>query len=319
MKQRFKNNVEVRGIVFENNLQARTTGPNSKKPGTPFIMGEVQVALDESLVNVVPVYFTYVPETKNDGQPNETFQVLNDIMNQNGANRVSPEEAPHVRISGNIEANEFYNRDGQLVSAQRIRGSFCHFMKPGEPLNGKATFAADVLLQFADEKPVPNGDNPFEIKGFTFDFRQGLVPVKFTVGAKSGIDFFEGLDITQNTPYFGEIQGTISSSTVKVEPKQPEESAGGFGAPLVDNSRSYAVRVWDVAYASDPLELDEMTITGDEFKKALQDLETKRADEKARAEAYRKSEGQNSGFGSKPAAPTAKKKTSPTKPTDYKF
>ena len=40
------NKTHVSGLLYENDLQIRVTGPNSKKPGTTFIMGNVSILTD---------------------------------------------------------------------------------------------------------------------------------------------------------------------------------------------------------------------------------------------------------------------------------
>ena len=39
------NRTHVSGLLYEHDLQLRTTGPNSKKPGTTFIMGTVSIII----------------------------------------------------------------------------------------------------------------------------------------------------------------------------------------------------------------------------------------------------------------------------------
>jgi len=43
------------------------TGPNSAHPGTTFISGEIEIATDEAMTNIVPVHFTYVTATTSKG------------------------------------------------------------------------------------------------------------------------------------------------------------------------------------------------------------------------------------------------------------
>ena len=74
------NRSHIEGLLYEHALELRTSGPNSKNPGTEFIMGTVSIATDDAQVNIVPVHFTYVTATTAKGSANATFGVLKDII-----------------------------------------------------------------------------------------------------------------------------------------------------------------------------------------------------------------------------------------------
>lgn len=50
---KFINETKIEGYLYEHNLEMRESGPNSKNPGTPFIMGTISIATDEELTNVI--------------------------------------------------------------------------------------------------------------------------------------------------------------------------------------------------------------------------------------------------------------------------
>ena len=317
MKQNFQNEANVRGYVFEHSLEARVTGSDSRNPGVNFITGAIQVAVDEDCTNVVPVHFSFVPEKFNNGRENATYTNLKQLIGENNTvNRVGKQNAARVRISGNIEINDFYTRDDELVSAQRLRGSFCHFLNVTEPLEGGAIFKGDMLITFAGEQEYPTtGDTHYALMGFMFDWNKAVLPVNFDATTKEGEKFFESQDITPSTPYFGTVWGSINSTTVEQAAQEPVENIG-FGAPVVSEARTFTSRVWGVEGATMPLELDETTVTAEDVQKALQDRETYLAEQKARAAAYRarQENGASTAFGGPKV-----EKTSPTKDFDFKF
>lgn len=57
------NRSHIEGLIYEHDLQLRESGANSKHPGTKFIMGNLSVATDNDMTNIVPVHFTYVTAT----------------------------------------------------------------------------------------------------------------------------------------------------------------------------------------------------------------------------------------------------------------
>ena len=51
------NATHIEGLLYEHKLELRESGPNSKNPGTQFIMGTVDIATDDACTNIVPVHF----------------------------------------------------------------------------------------------------------------------------------------------------------------------------------------------------------------------------------------------------------------------
>ena len=51
-----------------NQLSERVTGENSKNPGTKYIAGNLDVAVDDTGLNVITIHYTYVTETYKSGQ-----------------------------------------------------------------------------------------------------------------------------------------------------------------------------------------------------------------------------------------------------------
>ena len=65
---KFINTEKIEGYVYStgsnfNQLSERVTGENSKHPGTKYIAGDLDIAVDDTGLNVVTVHYTYVTET----------------------------------------------------------------------------------------------------------------------------------------------------------------------------------------------------------------------------------------------------------------
>lgn len=135
MKQNMVNNVEVRGYVFNHTLQAKVSGPDTQNPGTKFIQGDINVAKSLDAGDVVPVHFTYVTETnRKTGKPNATYQNLMKIINDGAGKTIEggAEMPTKVRVTGQIELNDYYDREDNLRSPKRVGGSFLHFLAANE-------------------------------------------------------------------------------------------------------------------------------------------------------------------------------------------
>lgn len=282
------NNVHCEGYVFNHTLSNRT----SQKTGTPFIMGDLNIATDEDATNVVTVHFTYVTETySKSGKPNATYAVLQSIIDDNNTYENNGKDATKVRVDGQIEVNDFYTRDGELASPKRIRGSFVHTMNAGQSFAKRpATFEAEIVIAGCSEKEVEDGDDYVELRGYVFDYRNSVLPVTFNTRSDGGKKYFLDQDISSNNPLVTKVWGDIVSMIVKTE--KTVESA--FGEPTVDVT-TRTVRSWNVIGASaEPMEWDdESTITKDELKQALADREVYLAEVKQRQDEYNASRNGN--------------------------
>lgn len=299
------NKTHIEGLLYQHTLEVKTSGPNSAKPGTVFITGNVDIATDDAMTNIVTVHYTYVTELTSKGKANNTFTVLNDIINGtlgsvmgNGA-----ENAAKLRIDSAIGLNEFYpDRNGkeELVSAKRNEGGFIHVtptLVEDEKLRN--TFDVDMIItgfrmiEADEEKDLPE---KMILKGAIFDFRNALLPVELSVLNPRAISYFEGLGISNSSPVFTRLQGRQVSEIVTREVIEE----GAWGEPIVKkftNTRKDYIVTWA---ASDTYEWDdESSITAVELKKAMSDRETTLATLKQRQEEYKASKGQAA-----PATPT---------------
>ena len=278
MKESFANEVNVRGYVFSHTLQERDS---TRNPGDKVIMGLVNIATDDDAVNVVPVNF-YVAEKTKKGTVNSTF--TKQILTENKTFEELGTDAARVRVTGAIDVNDFYGRDGQLVTGKRVRGSFLHFLNANEVISSDkmpaTSFEADVLLQAAMERESNDGSEYVSLQGFAFNYRGDILPVTFSVQSEGGKKFFLNEDISASNPYFGKVWGNIKS-TVVVSEQEEDDSAVAFGAPQVrETTRTF--RTWEVVGANVNEGMNEDTVTQEELNKAMAERQQRLADLEAR-------------------------------------
>ena len=293
-----RNKTRIDGRLYQHTLELKESGPNSKNPGTKFITGNVEIATDDAITNIVTVHYTYVTATTSTGKSNATFNVLKDIIDgklgsvmANGA-----DNAAIITIDSAIGLNEFYSdRNGQeeLVSAKRNEGGFAVVKSAADEDESKRnTFDVDMIItgtrmiEADEEKNLPE---KMILKGAIFDFRNALLPVEFSVLNPRAISYFESLEITQRNPVFTRLQGRLVSEVIKTQ--RVEESA--FGDPIVKEYASTR-KDWVVTWAaSEPYAWDdESTITTAELTKAMADRETYLATVRQRQEEYKASKNQ---------------------------
>lgn len=294
-----RNKTRIDGRLYQHTLELKESGPNSKNPGTQFITGNVEIATDNAITNIVTVHYTYVTATTSSGKSNATFNVLKDIIDgklgsvmANGA-----DNAAIITIDSAIGLNEFFSdRSGkeELVSAKRNEGGFAVVKSAADEDETKRnTFDVDMIITGAFIKEAdPEKDLPEKmiLRGAIFDFRNSLLPIELSVVNPRAISYFESLEITQRNPVFTRLQGRQVSEVVTRE--VIEESA--FGDPVVKKFASTR-KDWVVTWAaSEPYAWnDESTITTAELTKAMSDRETYLATLKQRQDEYKASKNQS--------------------------
>ena len=302
------NRTHIEGLLYEHALELRTSGPNSKNPGTEFIMGTVSIATDDAQVNVVPVHFTYVTATTAKGGANATFGVLKDIIDGKLATVMAngAENAAKLRIDSAIGLNEFYtDRNGkeELVSAKRNEGGFVHTCAQlAEDEKTRNTFETDIVItgvkriEADEEKKTPE---KCVVKGAIFDFRKSLMPVEFSVLNENAMAYFEGLEASSKNPVFTKVKGRQVSETV-TRTITEESAFGEASVREVKSSRKDFVITWaqKEPYVWD----DEETITAAEMTDAMSARQTYLATIKQRQDEYKASKQNGSAAANKPAA-----------------
>ena len=292
------NKSHIEGYIYEHTLESKVSGPNSKNPGTEFISGNLSVATDESILNIVTVHFSYVTPTTKNGGTNSTYTALSNIISGVAGNIMQhgKEKAAKVRIDSAIGLNEFYTeRNGktELVSAKRNEGGFGHVVDTlNEDEKTRSTFECDMLITKAtriepnEEKNIPE---KVVIKGCIFDFRKALLPIEFVATNPNAMNYFEGLEPSPSEPVFTKVWGRQISETIKNS--VVEESA--FGEDYVKSVESTRKEFLVTGASKVPyLWDDESSITAAELKEAMAARETYLASIKQRQDEYQASKNQ---------------------------
>lgn len=303
------NSERIEGRVYQHSLAVKTVqNQTSANFGKEFISGDLEIAVDEAGLNVIPVHFTYVVETTSNGNKNATYANLKKIID-GGKTWITngKDEALKVRIDTAIALNDFYTQDGNLVSVKKNEGGFVTIISELGIENERNTFTTDMVITAVtrtekDEEKNINEDF-VTVRGAIFNFRGEVLPVDFLVKNADGMKYFEDLGATGAEPVYTKVWGRINCGTILNEVK--EDSA--FGESSV---RTYErkIREWVITgTAKVPYDFgDENVLTADELNKAMQNRQLMLAETKKRSEEYRanKSTADNS-FGTvATAAPT---------------
>lgn len=311
MAKKFINETHIEGYVYEHKLVRKESGPKSKNPGTEFISGTLSIATDGSNgENVIPVHFSYVTATTAKGKPNDTFNILSNIIDKKVYTVMEhgKENASMVRIDSAIGLNEFYtDRNGkeELVSAKRNEGGFVHMTNElTEKENQRATFKTDMVITSCVRKEADEERNIPEkvlVRGVVFDFRGAIMPVEYSAVNPGAMDYFENLGASNSNPVFTKVWGEqvsqISTRTVT------EESA--FGEATVKEFKNTYKDFVITGASPEPYEWDsEDTLLASELQEAIANREVHLAEVKRNQEEYKAS--QNNAINTAAPAPTAK-------------
>ena len=293
--KKMTNTTHIEGLLYEHKLELRESGPNSKNPGTKFIMGTVDIATDDACTNIISVHFTYVTATTAKGATNATFTTLMNIVDGKYGTVMAngKENAAKLRIDSALGLNEFYtDRNGQeeLVSAKRNEGGFVHVADSlAEDETMRNTFKCDMLItgvkevEADEEKKLPA---KAVVRGAIFDFRGALMPVEFSAVNPNAIKYFVGLGASNATPTFTCVWGRQVSETI-VREIRTESAFGEDEVREVKNTRKDFVITGasKEPYAWD----DESTLTAAEVAEAVANRETYLATIKQRQDEYKAS------------------------------
>ena len=247
---KFINTEKIEGYVYStgsnfNQLSERVTGANSKNPGTKYIAGDLDIAVDEAGLNVITIHYTYVASNS---QANNTYNALKRIIDNPDKVWVNGGKDNAFKVQCNrasIAINDFIAGDGSKVAAIRNEGGFCSIVNELGAESERNTFTADMLITkvtHVDADPEKNIAEDFTtVSGAVFGYGPVILPVSLVVRNKMGMDYFEGLDATPSNPVFTKVWGHINCMTIKTERK--EESA--FGEAAVQTyerkSREYVI------------------------------------------------------------------------------
>lgn len=279
-----------------NSLEKKVSGENSKNPGTEYIAGTINVAVDEEGINVIPVHFTYVTATYgSSGKKNNNFDVLVKIINE-GKTWVTDgkDAATKVQIDANLALNDFYvddaTRGETLVSSKVNEGSFISIINQLPPVEERNTFKVDMVItnvthvETNEEKKID--EDYVTVRGAVFNFRNELLPVDFVVRNPQGMKYFESIDASSTDPYYTKVWGRINCSTIVNQ--VTEESAFGEAAVRTFEKK---VREWVITgTAKEAYDFGaEEVMTTEELLTAMQNRQVALAEIKKRSDEYKNS------------------------------
>ena len=300
------NKEKIEGRLFSHSLELKTVkDQNSANFGKEYIAGKVEIAVDEEGLNVVPVHYTYVTEMTSKGAKNRTFEVLKKIITD-GKDWASKgkDEAMLVKAEPALALTEFYKKDDDtLISVKENEGGFISFVSKLEPNEAaRSIFETDMLITGVtiiepdEEKHID--EKYAELHGAVFNFKNELLPVSFVVRDEAGINYFDGLGISNSEPVYTKVWGRINCLT-KTDTITEKSAFGAAAVKTVKKtSKEWLVEgVLEQAYDFG----DEKVMTVDEVNAATQNRQVHLAELKKRRDEYEESKKTGTPTGAAPS------------------
>lgn len=280
------NRVNIEGLLYEHDLEEKVSGPTANNPGANFIRGSISIQIEENNIVTVDVLQFEMGKKGKD----KRYDKLLSIKDSNSVVKNGVAQAAKIKISSALDLNDFYNQDYELISSLR---SFSGFYDIVSSIDPKATFETDILITSTTDElekdedglMAPNGN--LVVNGYIFNYRENIMPVKFTVQNEKGISYFKGLPANTFTKVWGKIVTNINKIS------KTEESA--FGEDKVVEYTKTKKRFIISGANAEPYEFGvEGILTVEEVQKAIADRNLYLENEKTRTENYRNQAGTNS-------------------------
>lgn len=168
MLRQAENKVKIEGILSEIDLKTGSFMKNGSKIDS--IGGTIKVKVEQKIGDKeytleIPVHM-FASKLTNAGKPNPAYESISRIMNEYTSIAAAGGEdgADRIRItSGQIQMNEYYGQNGQLISFPRINSSFVTKVKK-EEFSPEATFVTDFYVASKEDEVDANDTATGRIK-----------------------------------------------------------------------------------------------------------------------------------------------------------
>ena len=168
MLRQAENKVKIEGILSEIDLKTGSFMKNGSKVDS--IGGTIKVKVEQKIGDKeytleIPVHM-FASKLTNAGKLNPAYESISRIMNEYTSIAAAGGEdgADRIRItSGQIQMNEYYSQNGQLISFPRINSSFVTKVKK-EEFSPEATFVTDFYVASKEDEVDANDTATGRIK-----------------------------------------------------------------------------------------------------------------------------------------------------------
>lgn len=192
------NKVEVEGVLVSKDINRRTyTATDGRQreaiSGTITIRVE-QTINGEKVVCDIPVS-VFANKLTREGKENPSYTSIDKVLTEYVSLSAveDPARATKVRLNqATIQMNEFYSRDGKLISYPRIRASFIQSVTDNN-FTPKASFDMEIVVLNGKDEVGANGEatGRYFLQGATIQYGNALDVVPFYVTNEKAINYMK--------------------------------------------------------------------------------------------------------------------------------
>lgn len=237
------NAVEIVGTLKAIDLEESTAKTSGKK----FIKGTVtvsSVAGDKVHEHKISVFQM---EKNKKGEVTSIYKGLKTMMAEyKSVEAVGEEAADRIKVTGEIELEEYYNKQDALVSFNKVKGVFFNRLEEGKDQADKAIASIEVVVDgFSPVADKETGEVlHYAVNCFTVGFGEKVVELKRAIVSEQLSGPMENLYSPGST---GRLTFRLNSFVEKVEKEAQEEPVAmshGFGTEeTVEGNRVFERRV----------------------------------------------------------------------------
>ena len=220
------NKVEVEGVLVSKDISRRTyTATDGRQREA--ISGSITIRVEqtingEKVVCDIPVS-VFANKFTREGKENPSYTSIDKVLTEYVSLSAvdDPTRATKVRLNqATIQMNEFYSRDGKLISYPRIRASFIQSVTDNN-FTPKASFDMEIVVLNSKDEVNANGETTgrYFLQGATIQYGNALDVVPFYVTNEKAINYMKSY---WNEGATVRVAGTLNFTSV-VEKKVTEK------------------------------------------------------------------------------------------------
>ena len=223
------NKVEVEGVLVSKDISRRTytaTDGHQREAISGSITIRVEQTINgEKVVCDIPVS-VFANKFTREGKENPSYTSIDKVLTEYVSLSAvdDPTRATKVRLNqATIQMNEFYSRDGKLISYPRIRASFIQSVTDNN-FTPKASFDMEIVVLNSKDEVNANGETTgrYFLQGATIQYGNALDVVPFYVTNEKAINYMKSY---WNEGATVRVAGTLNFTSV-VEKKVTEMAFG---------------------------------------------------------------------------------------------
>lgn len=252
-QKKYINNIIIKGILAEKNLEIKTT-----KTGKEYITGTIVVKTGENSLHKLKVN-TY--KLKKDGTVNSMFTGLVTAMETHKSIATHGDEADAVEVKAKLDIEDYKGRDGQMVKyVSRVVNSCSRIDKA--TLEPEAKGTVHIIIDRALMEVNKEGEETGRaiVKGYCKQFTGAVFPVDFVIENPKGVERIMQSDIEKSVV----IQSSIRLDYSVIKTTRVTEY--DFGEDQVE---TFEKTVNEIIITGLKIAEEKLQISLEEFNKAL--------------------------------------------------